>query len=144
MTISPEDYSAWMRLRLPELNKNIDDDESLNSILAEESVRACRSIADRCVAERERFTYLSMLHAALHLLEAYNHREDGSPDVLRTLLQSVAYDLQQIVDWNRELAHSLDREEFRAMTEYFNEVEVGGRIMRGVNAGDQPWSYIID
>jgi hypothetical protein len=50
----------------------------------------------------------------------------------------------KIVELNRALAQSLDQQEFRRMTEYFGTVDVRGRILRGVNAGDQPWSYIID
>ncbi|MDP4199684.1 MAG: DUF1864 family protein [Bacteroidota bacterium] len=225
ITISPDDYSAWMRLRFPELNKAIDDGPALGAIhaLAEESVRACSAISHVCKQERERFTYISMIHsslyrheravpseelklavgkvesvmiplaaslgvehrflaffyllhnpkvnglhaqfrpgpgeaafaninregtkyfqsAALQLLEAHKRLSSGSKDVLE-LLHSATADFERIVTLNRELAQTLDRDEFKALTEYFQTVVVQGRTLRGVNAGDQPWSYIID
>jgi hypothetical protein len=78
--------------------------------------------------------------AASNLLELYTNR---SRDILLILNETRAL-FQEIVDLNRELAQSLDRAEFAAMTQYFSEVEVEGERYRGVNAGDQPWSYIID
>jgi hypothetical protein len=226
MTISPDDYSHWMRLRFPELNKQIDDGAADDTVhaLAEESVRAAAAIMFKCDDRRERFTYVSMVHAALYrhnrakpnalledaietieqimillaqslgvesrflaffyllhnpeidglhaqfrpgkgeddfarinrqgtknfqhaalnLLEAYRSVVRGDLIAPKKLLKETVKDFREIVEWNRELAQSLDRDEFKAMTEYFNEVEVRGKRYRGVNAGDQPWSYIID
>lgn len=226
---SPDDYSAWMRLRFPELNKQIDDGNDLTATLAVESVQASVAIMAHCKDVRERFTYISMIHAALYrhkraeinsaleasplsdaletieqimvllaqalgvesrflaffyllhnpeidglhaqfrpgngeddfarinrqgtknfqhaalnLLQAYRCIVRGDLSTPKQLLKETVADFREIVDWNRELAQSLDREEFKAMTEYFNEVEVRGKKYRGVNAGDQPWSYIID
>ena len=83
--------------------------------------------------------------AALRLLEAYKQLCAGfATREVADLLSGAAKDFSQIVELNRELGRTLDREEFRALTEYFQTVVVHGRELRGVNAGDQPWSYIID
>ncbi len=215
-----------MRIRLPELNKTIDtgERESLE-IVAVESILACQVINRDCPNERERFTYISMIHsslfrhqravpskalesalrdveslmillaaslgvetrflavfyllhnpevdglhaqflpgkdeadfaganrlgmqlfqrAALGLLEAYKQLCAGpATREVVDLLSGAAKDFSQIVEVNRELGRTLDRDQFRALTEYFQNVVVQGRDLRGVNAGDQPWSYIID
>jgi hypothetical protein len=84
-------------------------------------------------------------HAALLLLEAYKQLCAGpATREVVDLLSGATKDFSQIVELNRELGRTLDREEFRALTEYFQTVVVHGRTLRGVNAGDQPWSYTID
>lgn len=216
-----------MRVRLSELNKAIDERAEGGTLhaLAEESVLACEVVARDCTNERERFTYISMIHsslfrhqravpsdalesalsdvesvmiplaaslgvesrflavfyllhnpkvdglhaqfipgkdeaafadanrfgmqlfqrAAIGLLESYKQLCAGpATREVVDLLNGAAKDFSQIVELNRELGKTLDRNQFRALTQYFQTVVVHGRELRGVNAGDQPWSYIID
>src|ERR1051326_4201822 len=97
MAISPDDYSDWMRLRFPELNKQIDDGQASDTIaalavrsLAKESVLAAEVIMSKCEDRRERFTYVSMMHAALyrHKRALANAERPESPllnDALETI-----------------------------------------------------------
>ena len=240
MAVSPEDYAHWMRWRLPELNKGIDaySTSDVLSTLAREAIEVCGAITrDRPAIpsldiEREKFTYISMVHASLyrhkrdiilhnaplpaylvHAVEnveellvklasslgvesrflssfylMYNPGIEGrraqfrpgkdesefvranqmgivqyklaalallrtmkwlvlekpSPHLIVEQLREASEAFSNIVEGNRDLAHNLDKREFEFLTEYFSTVEVQGRTLRGVNAGDQPWSYIID
>jgi hypothetical protein len=66
--ISPAEYSRWIRERFPALNKSIDDGNGADIlVLIQESVAASEAIdTDLTTDENERFTYLSMIHAALY------------------------------------------------------------------------------
>ncbi|HWF44176.1 MAG TPA: monodechloroaminopyrrolnitrin synthase PrnB family protein [Candidatus Kapabacteria bacterium] len=230
MDLSPLNLNEWMRIRLPELNRSLDEnpDTSEFALLCEEVLRTIRNDDH----SREMFTYISMVHmslyhhretillragplpenfnpafdlvenamidlasklgvehrflatfyllynpemggkaaqfrsgndeaefananrigiiefrtAALALLEAAKLFAHGAYESQRiaALLQQASVSFDRIVELNRGLAQRLVRKEFELLTKYFGKVNVRGRELRGVNAGDQPWSYIID
>ena len=84
--------------------------------------------------------------AALALLDATKllASEGSDADAVASLLHMAGEAFDRIVELNRDLAQHLDRKKFGLLTKYFGTVNVRGRELRGVNAGDQPWSYIID
>lgn len=59
-------------------------------------------------------------------------------------LDTAASAFRKISHGNSMLLNTPGGEEFKYLTQYFGEVQVAGKTLRGVNAGDQPWSYIID
>ncbi len=231
------DYRQWMRERFPALNQHIDDGSANNlHLLSEESLRVCDTMTmDSTTDERERFTYISMIHAALYhhkknaaeshvalpdnfsstlgtveramtqlansigvehrflsvfylfynpeipdlqgrfaqfrpseyetafirvnregtlqyklaanaLFDAFTllHSTLSSFDSLTSLLQTAGTAFRKISHGNSLLLKTPGGEEFKFLTQYFGEVIVDGKRLRGVNAGDQPWSYIID
>jgi hypothetical protein len=226
-----------MRNRFPPLNETIDNGngKDLNALLEESRIACATIMADASVEERERFTYVSMIHAALYhhkkkanesssglpdsfpnvmdaveqamtqladsigvehrflsvfylfynpeipdvqgtfaqfrpsnyetaflrvnregtlqyklaanaLFETYGlmHRGPSSFESITSLLQTAANAFHKISLGNAMLLKTPGGEEFKFLTQYFGEVQIGGRSLRGVNAGDQPWSYIID
>ncbi len=222
-----------MRERFPKLNQSLDDGRLSDiPILLQESLENCKAIVrDASVDERERFTYLSMIHSALYhhkknkselpdtfeesmntvetamtafgdsigvehrflsvfylfynpeipdlqgrfaqfrpseyetaflrvnregtlqykhaakaLFTAYDQLHQGlaSFESLKSLLETAATAFQRISQGNSLLLKTPGGEEFKFLTQYFGEVQVAGKSLRGVNAGDQPWSYIID
>jgi hypothetical protein len=235
-TSTPQQYQQWMRDRFPALNKSIDDDRSdiLDTLLQEISEVHESLVKDSATSDRERFTYVSMIHAALYhhkkraaLIESlpnnfnsilnrvellmidlankigvehrflsvfylfYNptipelrgkfaqfrpseyeaafirinregthqykiaadalvttfdlfRRGHASLDSIMSLLQAATTSFRRISQGNAMLLQTEGGEEFKFLTQYFGEVEVAGKSLRGVNAGDQPWSYIID
>ena len=61
------------------------------------------------------------------------------------MLDQAATAFRKISKGNAMLLNTPGGEEFKYLTQYFGEVRVqDGPPLRGVNAGDQPWSYIID
>jgi hypothetical protein len=84
--------------------------------------------------------------AALALLDAakFLTGERTDTESVANLLRTASEAFNRIIELNRDLAQHLDRKEFELLTKYFSTVSVRGRELRGVNAGDQPWSYIID
>ncbi len=226
-----------MRVRFPFLNQSIDDGsfESLVE-LSDESLATTTSIVhDLDSDERERFTYISMIHAALYhhkkvageskfalpenfestiravenamtqlagsigiehrflsvfylfynpeipdlqgkfaqfrpseyetaflrvnkegtlqyklaanaLVTVYNQLQStfSSFESITSLLETAANAFHKISLGNGMLLKTSGGEEFKFLTQYFGEVQVSGKTLRGVNAGDQPWSYIID
>ncbi len=236
--MTPTDYPRWMRHRFPTLNKSIDDGAIGDlETLCTEAHAATEAIARDFSAApqdsddtRERFTYVSMIHAALYRHKRALERDALPPNFQNSLIASESLMIEiaavigvehrflasfyllnnpvieglhaqflpgkdeaaflhtnhlgmllfksaavalldaaksmmrdknehiivlksleiatnaflEIVELNRALAQSLDRHEFALMTQYFGVVEVRGVMLRGVNAGDQPWSYIID
>ena len=90
---------------------------------------------------------LQYKHAALSLIEACElmQSDNSSHESLRSLFEQAAAEFRSISQGNAQLMRTPGSEEFRFLTKYFGEVCVaGGPPLRGVNAGDQPWSYIID
>ena len=64
---------------------------------------------------------------------------------INSFLEQAAEAFRKISFGNSMLLRTPGGEEFRYITQYFGEVCVaGGPPLRGVNAGDQPWPYIID
>ena len=234
---TPHHYRQWMRERFPSLNHSFDDGHANNiSILSDEALQICEAIVqDTQSDERERFTYISMIHAALYhhkkraselkfdlpnnfakaisivenamiqfahsigvehrflsvfylfynpeipdlqgkfaqfrpseyetafirvnregtlqyklaanaLVNAFNllHSTLASFESLKSFLESAATAFRKISHGNSLLLKTPGGEEFQFLTQYFGEVQVAGKTLRGVNAGDQPWSYIID
>ncbi len=232
-----ENYKRWIRDRFPQLNQSIDDGNvSELTTLSEESIPTCSAITQDTITDRrERFTYISMMHAALYhhkkrfaqsglslpinfhwslkyvedaMIElarnigvehrflsvfylSYNpeipeltgkhaqfrpseyetafirvNREGtvqyniaakalfdsfdqlrqtiASLESITSLLQKAATAFHRISLGNATLLKTPGGEEFKFLTQYFGEVNVAGKAFRGVNAGDQPWSYIID
>ncbi|GEM_PF-2115266 len=85
--------------------------------------------------------------AAKALMRAFIELHGQSPNVrtLTSLLEQAAQSFFKISRGNNYLLQTPGGEEFRYLTQYFGEVRVaGGPPLRGVNAGDQPWPYIID
>jgi Domain of unknown function (DUF1864) len=233
----PQDYKQWMRDRFPMLNQRIDEGNATDvNTLLDESLEALDAmIADIHTDERERFTYISMIHAALYhhkkkaaesnaalpnnfgsalthvetimtgiadnigvehrflsvfylfynpeipdlqgkfaqfrsseyetaflrvnregtlqyklaanaLFDAFDllRRGFASFQSITSLLESAVTSFQRIAHGNSLLLKTPGGEEFKLLTQYFGEVQVGGKSLRGVNAGDQPWSYVID
>jgi hypothetical protein len=97
-------------------------------------------------AEANREGMSEFRNAALALLEAAKLFANGLPalEAVVLLLRDATDAFDRIIALNRGLAQRLDRKEFELLTKYFGKVNVRGRELRGVNAGDQPWSYIID
>ncbi len=239
MVSSPtQNYKLWIRERFPTLNRRIDEGDraELSLLLAESGLVLSAMTDDSATDERERFTYISMIHAALYhhrkrglnsgsgsdaSFDATMERVEGSmielartigvehrflsvfylfcnpqiPDLtgkyaqfhnseyeatfirinregtrqyqiaakaltdasdrllkfgpskekIAQLFQTAASAFRTISSGNAELIRAPGSEEFRTLTQYFGEVRVaGGPPLRGVNAGDQPWSYVID
>jgi hypothetical protein len=238
MAINPSpNYRQWMREQFPMLNRSIDDGRSEDlHTLSDESIAATQSIVHGLdMDNRERFTYISMIHAALYhhkkratelgielpgnfgstmnvversmielassigvehrflsvfylfynpeipnlqgkfaqfrpseyetaflrvnkegtlqyklaaqaLFDAFDLLQRGlaSFPSLTSLFQTAAIAFHKISLGNGMLLKTPGGEEFKYLTEYFGEVHVSGKPLRGVNAGDQPWSYIID
>ena len=235
-TSSP-DYSDWMRSRFPMLNTSIDSGNrsELATLISESQAFIEALLNDIAHDERERFTYISMLHSALFhhkkqwaeastelpngfsnalekveqvmialaekigvehrflsafylfynpeipdmqgkfaqfrtsdyetaflrinsegtnqyklgaeaLTKAYNFLSISQPSFenILSLFQTAEACFRKISHGNSMLLNTPGGEEFRFLTQYFGEVEVSGKKLRGVNAGDQPWSYIID
>ncbi|HET6401555.1 MAG TPA: monodechloroaminopyrrolnitrin synthase PrnB family protein [Candidatus Kapabacteria bacterium] len=68
-----------------------------------------------------------------------------SAAAIETALDSAASAFRKISHGNSMLLNTPGGEEFKYLTQYFGEVRVAdGPPLRGVNAGDQPWPYIID
>jgi hypothetical protein len=67
-----------------------------------------------------------------------------SVDSLNSLLDEAANCFRRISQGNAMLLRTPGGEEFAMLTQYFSEVRVEGVKFRGVNAGDQPWSFVID
>ncbi len=64
---------------------------------------------------------------------------------VKSLLDVAAACFKKISLGNAMLLKTPGGEEFGFLTQYFGEVRVaGGSPLRGVNAGDQPWGYMID
>jgi len=84
--------------------------------------------------------------AANALYDAFDQLHGGAAsfESIRSLLESAATAFHKISLGNAMLLKTAGSEEFRFLTQYFGEVQVAGKSLRGVNAGDQPWSYIID
>jgi hypothetical protein len=221
---SPLDYADWMRTRFPALNKSVDggNNDDLQVLLREVREVASAIQNDTTRDERERFTYISMIHSALwhhkimgtlvkdieaimsgfamsigvapRFLASFYLRhnpevpeiagrfaqfreadyetaflrinregtllyEQGakalwkayqllkttpSSDTLKSLLDEAANCFRRISQGNAMLLRTPGGEEFAILTQYFGEVKVGLEKYRGVNAGDQPWSFIID
>jgi len=59
-------------------------------------------------------------------------------------LDTAAAAFRKISHGNSMLLNTPGGEEFKYLTQYFGEFQIAGKPLRGVNAGDQPWSYIID
>src|ERR1035437_4950390 len=77
---APDNYKQWMRVRFPTLNHRIDGGASadLDALIAE-SLESCSAISlDAATEERERFTYVSMIHAAL-----YHHKKRAAESELK-------------------------------------------------------------
>src|ERR1019366_10517527 len=72
------------------------------------------------------------------------HSDKPSFEVLEAHLETAATAFRRISHGNSLLLKTPGGEEFKFLTKYFGEVQVAGKTFRGVNAGDQPWSYIID
>ena len=84
---------------------------------------------------------------ALALWEAYQVLAQQKPafDPILSLLEKAANAFKKISHGNAMLLRTPGGEEFSYLTQYFGEVRVaGGPPLRGVNAGDQPWPFIID
>jgi hypothetical protein len=71
-------------------------------------------------------------------------RGHASLDSITSLLHVATASFRRIAQGNAMLLKTPGGEEFKFLTQYFGQVEVAGKVMRGVNAGDQPWSYILD
>ncbi len=232
----PHHYQQWMRNRFPALNESIDNDLSGNiAVLVQEVSEVCDALnEDTATPDRERFTYISMIHAALyhhkkraasieHLPKTFSsvlstvelqmidlastigvehrflsvfylfynpeipdlkgkfaqfrpseyeaafirinregthqykiaadalvttfdlfRRGHASLDSITSLWEVATASFRRIAQGNAMLLQTQGGEEFKFLTQYFGEVEVAGTMLRGVNAGDQPWSYIID
>jgi hypothetical protein len=84
--------------------------------------------------------------AANALLTAFEQLEDNSAtlDTILPLLQIASTSFHKVSLGNAMLLKTPGGEEFKYLTQYFGEVIVAGKAFRGVNAGDQPWSYVID
>jgi hypothetical protein len=84
--------------------------------------------------------------AANALFEAYDlmHRGLAAFESIMSLLETATAAFHKISLGNAMLLKTPGGEEFKFLTQYFGEVQIDGRSLRGVNAGDQPWSYIID
>ncbi len=81
------------------------------------------------------------------LSKSFDLLQEPLPSVvsLRSHLTEAANAFRKISLGNAMLLKTPGGEEFHYLTQYFGEVRVaGGLPLRGVNAGDQPWSYIID
>jgi hypothetical protein len=226
-----------MRNRFPMLNESIDSGNIAALVeLTNESLQVCHTISqDISTSERERFTYISMIHAALYhhkkradesnselpqnfestmravetamiqlansigvehrflsvfylfynpeipdlqgkfaqfrpseyetaflrvnregtlqykvaanaLFDAYDllHSNKASFESVLSDLDTAATAFRRISHGNSLLLKTPGGEEFKFLTKYFGEVQVADKTFRGVNAGDQPWSYIID
>ncbi len=84
--------------------------------------------------------------AANALYNAYEHLHHGFPlfESIPSFLETAATAFRKISHGNSLLLKTPGGEEFKFLTQYFGEVHIGGKALRGVNAGDQPWSYVID
>jgi hypothetical protein len=84
--------------------------------------------------------------AAQSLSKAYSTLSTGhlSAAGMVSALETAASAFRKISQGNSMLLNTPGGEEFKYLTQYFGEVQIGGKTLRGVNAGDQPWSYIID
>jgi hypothetical protein len=84
--------------------------------------------------------------AARSLSKVYTALSTASISVaaMASALETAASSFRKISHGNSMLLKTPGGEEFKYLTQYFGEVKVAGKTMRGVNAGDQPWSYIID
>lgn len=85
--------------------------------------------------------------AAQALSNAYNllTTNQSSSSAIGSALNLAAAAFRKISHGNSMLLNTPGGEEFKYLTQYFGEVRVaGGPPLRGVNAGDQPWPYIID
>ncbi|HEY3875414.1 MAG TPA: monodechloroaminopyrrolnitrin synthase PrnB family protein [Candidatus Kapabacteria bacterium] len=235
-TSSP-DISHWMRDQFPQLNTSIDsgNQSDLDVLLFESLAAFDREASSTSLDEREWFTYLSMIHAALFhhkkrawethsklpsafsavlerteramtllaekigvehrflsafylfhnpeipdmqgkfaqfrtsdyetafirinkegtlqfkvaaqaLGKVYTELQHGTPSKqsILSFMNRAEACFRKISHGNSMLLNTPGGEEFRFLTQYFGEVEIGGKKLRGVNAGDQPWSYIID
>ncbi len=85
--------------------------------------------------------------AAESLFKAYTILSTGLSDAapVAFTFETAKAAFRKISHGNSMLLNTPGGEEFKYLTQYFGEVCVaGGPPLRGVNAGDQPWSYIID
>ncbi len=89
---------------------------------------------------------LQYTHAAKALWKAYRMLETGNAHYasLHSLLDLAVTSFRKISHGNSMLLQTPGGEEFRFITQYFGAVEIAGKTLRGVNAGDQPWPYMID
>ncbi len=234
----PPNYKTWMREDFPRLNLSLDNELSADALasFAEASLPIAYAIArDTSFDERERFTYISMMHSAAYhhqkraaeagiaisdgfaqayaqiqqtvialadaigvehrflsafylfynpempefegtfaqfrptayetaflrinsegsrqykigaeaLFQAYERLSRPSPSSasILPLLEQARTAFWKISHGNQTLLDTPGGKEFKFITQYFGEVRVAGRTLRGVSAGDQPWSYMID
>ncbi|MFI5202497.1 MAG: hypothetical protein ACHQNE_08940, partial [Candidatus Kapaibacterium sp.] len=79
--------------------------------------------------------------------KAYNLFSTGlsSTATIASAFELAESAFRKISHGNSMLLNTPGGEEFKYLTQYFGEVCIAdGLPLRGVNAGDQPWSYIID
>src|ERR1039458_2761538 len=97
----PRNYKQWMRKRFPLLNESIDGDLASNvHLLIYDASEACDAIvSDEATDERERFTDISMIHAAL-----YHHQKRARessvvlPDNFGSTLKNVELAMIHLAD----------------------------------------------
>jgi Domain of unknown function (DUF1864) len=81
---------------------------------------------------------------ALYNADDLLHHGFPSFESIKSFLEAAIIAFQKISHGNSLLLKTPGGEEFKFLTQYFGEVQIGGKALRGINAGDQPWSYVID